>query len=83
MSNVKLLYLCHKLKICQDVVNVMRYIHANDIIHRDITTRNILLSVNVQHIKPQHICDLVAQVTDFGLGIEQPVVNQSTGVRII
>ena len=45
-----------EVNLCYDVSLALVYLHANDVIHRDLSSNNILLSGNVK-----------AKVTDFGM----------------
>jgi serine/threonine protein kinase len=45
-----------------DVANAMAYVHSNNVIHADLTGRNVLLSVSADRD-----CGFQAKVCDFGL----------------
>ncbi|XP_037034223.1 wall-associated receptor kinase-like 6 [Bradysia coprophila] len=45
-----------KLSLTRDIVNGMEFLHSNRCVHRDLTTRNVLIDENVR-----------AKITDFGL----------------
>jgi WD40 repeat protein len=59
------------LSIALDAAVGMRYLHENDIIHRDLASRNLLLSIS--NGKP------MAKVSDFGLSRQLP--SEQEGVR--
>ena len=45
-----------QVNICHDIVIALTFLHANDIVHRDLSGNNVLLISNVR-----------AKVTDFGM----------------
>ena len=47
---------CIQVDICHDVAMAIAYLHSNDIIHRDLSSNNILISAGRR-----------AKVTDFGM----------------
>ena len=59
-----------QVNICHDVIRALSFLHSNDIIHRDLSSNNVLLIGNVR-----------AKVTDFGmarLGDQNPRATQLT-----
>ena len=59
-----------QVNICHDVTLALSFLHSNGIIHRDLSSNNVLLIGNVR-----------AKVTDFGmarLGDQNPQVTQLT-----
>jgi serine/threonine protein kinase len=48
-----------QVNICYDVASAISFLHANDIIHRDICSNNILLVANAQIAK---LCDFFSSV---------------------
>ena len=58
------------VKICYDIALALSYLHSNDIVHRDLSSNNVLL-----------IGDVRAKVTDFGmarLGDQNPRATHLT-----
>ena len=57
---------CVVLKICKDVAEALSYLHSppNVIVHRDLSSNNILLSGSTDTVNCQCIC---AKVSDFGI----------------
>ena len=55
---------CVQVKICSDVAQALSYLHANSILHRDLSSNNILLSGSTQTVNCRNIC---AKVSDFGV----------------
>ena len=55
---------CVQVKICSDVAQALSYLHANCIVHRDLSSNNILLSGSTQTVNCRNIC---AKVSDFGV----------------
>ena len=55
---------CVQVKICSDVAQALSYLHANSIVHRDLSSNNILLSGSTQTMNCRNIC---AKVSDFGV----------------
>ncbi|KJA16612.1 hypothetical protein HYPSUDRAFT_47229 [Hypholoma sublateritium FD-334 SS-4] len=47
----------NRLQICQDIANGLEYIHSRQVVHRDLTTANILIDSN----------PVIAKLSDFGL----------------
>ena len=45
-----------QVKICHDITLALSFLHSNDIVHRDLSSNNVLLIGNVR-----------AKVTDFGM----------------
>ena len=59
-----------QINICCDITVALTFLHSNDIIHRDLSSNNVLLISNVR-----------AKVTDFGmarLGDQNPRATQLT-----
>ena len=59
-----------QVNICRDITVALTFLHSNDIIHRDLSSNNVLLISNVR-----------AKVTDFGmarLGDQNPRATQLT-----
>ena len=59
-----------QVNICHDITLALSFLHSNDIVHRDLSSNNVLLIGNVR-----------AKVTDFGmarLGDQNPQVTQLT-----
>ena len=59
-----------QVNICHDITLALSFLHSNDIIHRDLSSNNVLLISNVR-----------AKVTDFGmarLGDQNPRATQLT-----
>ncbi|KAF0698134.1 Aste57867_11230 [Aphanomyces stellatus] len=61
----------HRLQIAHDVVQALSHVHARNIIHRDLKTRNVLLT-------PQ----LRAKLTDFGISRRVPGMHAAMTARI-
>ena len=55
---------CVQIKMCRDVAKALNYLHTNCIVHRDLSSNNILLSGSMQIVNCQRIC---AKVSDFGI----------------
>ena len=55
---------CVQVKICHDVAEALKYLHTKHIVHRDLSSDNILLSGSTQKVNCQSIC---AKVSDFGI----------------
>ena len=55
---------CVQIKICKDVAKALNYLHGNCIVHRDLSSNNILLSGSTQIVNCRRIC---AKVSDFGI----------------
>ena len=53
---------CIQMKICKNVARALKYLHANRLVHRDLSSNNILLSTQIVSCK--HIC---VKVSDFGI----------------
>ena len=51
-----------QVNICHNVASALSFIHANDIIHRDICSHNILLTGNAEVIK---VCDFAVSAFDI------------------
>ena len=59
-----------QVKLCHDITLALSFLHSNGIIHRDLSSNNVLLISNVR-----------AKVTDFGmarLGYQNPRATQLT-----
>jgi serine/threonine protein kinase len=59
-----------QINVCHDVTRALSFLHSNDIVHRDLSSNNVLLIDNVR-----------AKVTDFGmarLGDQNPRATQLT-----
>jgi serine/threonine protein kinase len=59
-----------QVNICHDITLALSFLHSNDIVHRDLSSNNVLLIGNVR-----------AKVTDFGmarLGDQNPRATQLT-----
>ena len=59
-----------QVNICHDITLALSFLHSNDIVHRDLSSNNVLLISNVR-----------AKVTDFGmarLGDQNPRATQLT-----
>ena len=59
-----------QVNICHDITLALSFLHSNDIVHRDLSSNNVLLIGNVR-----------AKVTDFGmarLGDNNPLATQLT-----
>ena len=59
-----------QVNICHDIMLALSFLHSNDIVHRDLSSNNVLLIGNVR-----------AKVTDFGmarLGDQNPQATQLT-----
>ena len=55
---------CVQVKICSDVAEALKYLHADQILHQNLSSNNILLSGSTQTVNCQSIC---AKVSDFGI----------------
>ena len=55
-NSLKPLSYCVQVKICHGVALALSFLHSNDIIHRDLSSNNILLTGDIR-----------AKVTDFGM----------------
>ena len=56
---------CIQIKICQDVAHALSYLHSFPVVHRDLSSNNILLLLDSTPIgNCQSIC---AKVSDFGI----------------
>ena len=55
---------CIQMKIIKNVAQALKYLHAKRIIHRDLSSNNILLSGSTQTVSCQSIC---TKVSDFGI----------------
>ena len=59
-----------QVNICHDITLALSFLHSNGIVHRDLSSNNVLLIGNV-----------IAKVTDFGmasLGDQNPLATQLT-----
>lgn len=56
-----------QIDICHDIALALSYLHSNNIIHRDLSSNNVLLSSN-----------LLAKVTDFGMAILRDINPQTS-----
>ena len=59
-----------QVNLCHDVIRALSFLHSNDIIHRDLSSNNVLLFSNIR-----------AKVSDFGmarLGDLNPHATQLT-----
>ncbi|KAF0683046.1 Aste57867_24899 [Aphanomyces stellatus] len=62
----------HRLQIAHDVAHALGYLHgARNIIHRDLKTRNVLLSPSLR-----------AKLTDFGISRQAAAADKSMTARI-
>ena len=66
---------CVVVKICSDVAEALKYLHAEHIVHRDLSSNNILLSGSTQTVNCQSIC---AKVSDFGISTRIPSGSDET-----
>ena len=55
---------CVQMKICSDVAQALSYLHANRVVHRDLSGNNILLLDSTMGVSCRIIC---AKVSDFGI----------------
>ena len=55
---------CVQVKICSDVAQALKYLHAVHVVHRDLSSNNILLLGSTQTVNCQSIC---AKLGDFGV----------------
>ena len=55
---------CIQMKICMDVAEALKYLHCLRIVHRDLSSHNILLSGSTQMVSCERIS---AKVSDFGI----------------
>ena len=55
---------CVHTKLCEDAAKALDYLHTNRIVHRDLSSNNILLSGSTQNVNCQRIC---SKVSDFGI----------------
>ena len=55
---------CVQMKICNDVAQALSYLHANRVVHRDLSSNNILLLDSTTGVSCRIIC---AKVSDFGI----------------
>ena len=55
---------CVQVKICSDVAQALKYLHAEHIVHRDLSSDNILLLGSTQTVNCKNIC---AKISDFGI----------------
>ena len=64
-----------QVDICHDIALALAYLHSNDIIHRDLSSNNVLV-----------IAGRRAKVTDFGMvklaGSATPVLTQTPGTLV-
>ncbi|XP_057651028.1 serine/threonine-protein kinase 33-like isoform X1 [Diorhabda carinulata] len=60
-------------KIAKQLISAVRYLHKNDIVHRDIKMENILLATNPDDESDEYFIKL----TDFGLS----VIKVGSGIR--
>ena len=70
-SSTKLIPYHIQINICHDIVLALVFLHSNDIIHRDLSSNNVLLTGNIR-----------AKVTDFGMArlgdLNQPQATHLT-----
>ena len=55
---------CIQMKVCMDVAEALKYLHSFRIVHRDLSSHNILLSGSTQMVSCERIS---AKVSDFGI----------------
>ena len=55
---------CVQVKICCDVAEALKYLHANDIVHRNLSSDNILLCGSTKTVNCKNFC---TKVSDFGI----------------
>ena len=59
-----------QVDICSDVTQALAYLHSNNIIHRDLSSNNILIFAGRR-----------AKVSDFGMSKLAPQLNEGVGMR--
>ena len=59
-----------QVNVCLDIARALKFLHSNDIIHRNLSSNNVLLIGNARHMR--------AKVSDFGMAWLSDINNQDS-----